>query len=416
MAVSGSSVTNLSILKRLWGNDVPTPMYKASKALAFIKKDTMFGSEGRYVVVSTAPPGGGSAHFPEAVANQTATTEVRFFVQHRNEYQVWSITNEAIHKTKGDKNALVELVKHYLDRARYAYARASSRRFWGNRGGAAGQIAAAQNLALTVMTLRNRGNVAAFEVGQWYQFAPTDGTGTGAAYPTDLRGGGTKLQVISVNRIPGTVTFNAALNTVPGITANDFVFRAGDYAQAKTGAQGWGPVADPTAGEDFFGRDRTIGDVQRQSGARFNGLGQGKIETLIDACAEGQTVGVGGMRASQFKAFLHPLDFRDVQKDRESVREVDAMAIESKIGFKALEVQTPLGAIQIFSETDTNQGNFWIFDTDEIYSRNAGDDPMDLVGGNGLLIYQDQDSRQGRLGSYGNYFWENPGNQIIGTF
>jgi len=416
MAVSGSSTTNLSILKRLWGSDVPTPMYKASKALAFIKKDSNFGGEGRYVVVSVAPPGGGSAHFPEAVANQSATDERRFFVQHRNEYQVWSITNEAIHKTRGDKNALVELVKHYLGRARYAYARASARRFWGNRGGAAGQIAAAQNLALAVMTLRNRGNVAAFEVGQWYQFASTDGTGTAAAYPTDLRGGGSKLQVIAIDRIAGTVTFNAALNTIPAITANDFVFRAGDYAQAKTGAQGWGPTAAPTGGENFFGLDRTTTDVQRVSGARFNGAGQGKIETLIDSCAEGQTVGVGGERASMFKAFLHPLDFRDVQKDRESVREVDAMSVESKIGFKALEVQTPLGAITIFSETDVNQGNFWIFDTDEIYSRNAGDDPMDLVGGNGLLIYQDQDSRQGRLGSYGNYFWENPGNQIIGTF
>ena len=41
---------------------------------------------------------------------------------------------------------------------------------------------------------------------------------------------------------------------------------------------------------------------------------------------------------------------------------------------------------------------------------------MDLIGGSGLLIYPDQDKRQGRIGSYGNFFWENPGNQIIANF
>ena len=313
MAVAGNATNNVNLLKRLWGPNVPTPNYKASKAIAFCKKDRDFGSEGRYVVVSVAPPGGGSADFGEAVANQSATTEVRFFVQPKNEYQVWSLQNDAIMRTQGDKNAMVELVKHYLGRARYAYARALARRFWGNRGGAAGQIISTQNLALSVMTLRVRANVAAFEVGQAYQFAPTDGTGTAAVYPTDLRDGAKKLTVTAINRIAGTVTFNAALNTVGGITANDFVFRAGDYAQARTGAQGWGPIADPSASENFFGIDRTTSDLQRVSGARFSGAGQDKITTLIEACAEGQNVGIGGESTSNFKAFLHPLDFKDFQ-------------------------------------------------------------------------------------------------------
>lgn len=416
MAVSGSASVNVNLLKRLWGNNVPTPVYKASKAIAFCKKDRDFGSEGRYVVVSVAPPGGGSADFSEAVANQSATTEVRFFVQPKNEYQVWSIQNDAIMRSQGDKNAMVELVKHYLGRARYAYARALARRFWGNRGGAAGQIAAAQNLALAVMTLRVRGNAAAFEIGQWYQFASTDGTGTAAAYPTDLRDNAKKLQVISIDRIAGTVTFNAALNTVGGITANDFVFRAGDYAQARTGAQGWGPIANPSASENFFGVDRTATDMQRTSGARYSGSGQDKITTLIEACAEGQNVGIGGETTSGFRCFMHPLDFKDFQKDKESVREITAEASEAKIGMKGLSIATALGDIEIFSETDVLQGSAWILSTDEVYERTKGDSPMDLIGGSGLLIYPDQDKRQGRIGSYGNFFWENPGNQIIANF
>ena len=77
MAVPGSSTTNLSILKRLWGSDVPTPMYKASKALAFIKKDNNFGGEGRYVVVSVAPPGGGSGGAAPMLENHLGGEEAR---------------------------------------------------------------------------------------------------------------------------------------------------------------------------------------------------------------------------------------------------------------------------------------------------------------------------------------------------
>src|SRR5688572_10436179 len=98
------------LLKRLYGNKVAEPMYQRSKFLASISKDTNFGGEGKYVNVTVGPTAGGSADFATALANQDQTTEIRFFVTHRKEYQVFSIQGDLIARSKGDKNAILEAV------------------------------------------------------------------------------------------------------------------------------------------------------------------------------------------------------------------------------------------------------------------------------------------------------------------
>jgi hypothetical protein len=125
---------------------------------------------------------------------------------------------------------------------------------------------------------------------------------------------------------------------------------------------------------------------------------------------------MGSDGADDYTLFVDPFEYANFQKNRESVRQLDAVITESKIGVKALEVATAMGAIKIMSEQDCEPGCGRVFATSEIYSRCAGDDPMDLVGNGGLLTYQNEDKRQGRIGSYGNYFWENPGNSLIIDF
>src|SRR5690606_26381340 len=104
-------------------------------------KDTSFGGEGRHVVVKIAPTAGGSADFAQARANQGATQTKRFFVTHRKQYSIFTIDGDIIARTRGDKNAIVDIVKQEIDSARNTFGRDMAARVWGNGGGARGKIA-----------------------------------------------------------------------------------------------------------------------------------------------------------------------------------------------------------------------------------------------------------------------------------
>jgi hypothetical protein len=413
MSVSATIVNQVNILKRLWGSGVSDPMYKASRFLGAIKKDTKFGGEGRYVIVDISPTAGGSSSFSEALANQDATTTERFFVTHRKEYQVFSIQGDLIARSQGDKNAVVEGLKHQTEKARYAHARAMAHRAWGHGGGALGVISAGSNVATATITLATPSNIVAFEKGMWLQASDDAGN---AASPAGTLDGGRKVQIGAVDRETGSLTLASGLwNQIAGIATGDFLFRAGDYGAAMTGAQGWAPQTAPSAGESFFGVDRTTKDVVRTSGIRVGGNGQPKLQTLLDMTAQAQ---VNGAMYEGAQCYVNPLDFRDIAKERESARVIEGKSRDGRVGFKSLEVIGNSGAFNVVSETDVPQGFAWLLNVDEIYLRTAGDCPRNLNWDTGRMFLpaHDDDALQGRLGCYGNIFFENPGEAVIGTF
>jgi len=404
---SANTTNQLPLLKRLWGTKVAEPLYKASRFASMINSDTNFGSEGRYVNVTVGPTAGGSANFADALAAQDATKEIRFFVTHRKEYQVFSLQGDLIARSRGNANAMVEAVRQQADKARYAFARALARKLWGNGGGALGQLATTTVLTTNQLVLRSRTDIVGFEVGMQLEFALDDGS---PASPAGRLGAPDRLTVTAINRDTGTLTVSALLNTVTGITTNAYVFRRGDYAQAMTGMRGWNPVLAPTAGDSFFGLDRSTTDVTRVSGVRVNGGGKPKEETLIDGTAEAQ---INGITINQ--CFVNPLDYRDLVKELGSKREIQVTAKQAGVGFTALEVYGATGTIQIVSEVDVPRGAGWGVDTDQITLRTAGDCPMMLNedGVGKLLRAYDDDAYQGRIGAYGNLFQDNPGNAVI---
>jgi hypothetical protein len=408
---SANTTNQLPLLKRLWGDKVAEPLYKRSKFLASIKKDTDFGGEGRYVNVTIGPTAGGSADFATALANQDATSEKRFFVTHRKEYQVFSIQGDLIARSRGNKNAVLESVKQQADKARYAFFRSMAARAWGNAGGALGVISSGSTVSSTTITLATRADVVRFEPNMRVTAADDDGS---AASPAGVLDNGTQLTITAINRSTGTLTASAAWNTIAGIAAGDYIHRAGDYSLAMTGTRGWAPVSDPSASENFFGLDRTLGDIQRLSGIRVSGSGGSKEETLISAGAEAQMAG-----AESKLVFCNPLDLADLVKEQGSkVVYQQAQSREAGIGFDVIKVHTPVGNVGVTSEPDVPKGYAWMLDTDEITLRTAGDCPMMLNedGVGKLMRSATDDSYQGRLGCYGNFFFENPGHSVIITW
>lgn len=395
----------LPLLKRLWGDKVPSTLYQRSKLVTMMKKDTSFGGEGRYVVVNTSGIAGTSADFATAQANQKATDNRRFFVTHRKEYAVFTLQGDLISRTKGNANAMVESLKHEVSGAMYSFGRAIAARAWGNGGGSLGRVANS-TFATPTLTLTNRGDVTKFEVGMVLRTQATDGSGPSPGTP---RVG--SLLVVSIDRTAGTVTMSGNLSTgIAAIAQDDFIFRDGDYANAMTGVPGWNPQVAPTPGESFMGLDRTTGDVQRLSGLRYNGNSDPYEEMLIQASAEGQMHGISGLN----QCWVNPLDYAEIVKEVGVQKEVRIDDSKYGVGFTALYVKGPDGDVMVVSETDVPQGHAWMNRIEDFVLRTSGPCPQELAFDNGKLLQRlsNDDAYEGRLGAYGNFFNENPGNSV----
>ncbi len=396
-----TSASNVSLLKRLYGSKVSETTYKRDKLLELCKKDTNFRGEGKYIVVAVAATAGGSATFDAALAAQEATVEVRFFVDHRKEYQLYSIANDAIERSKGNNAAIVEILKRQVGGAKRKFDESMAKRTHGT--GPIGRISSGSATNTTTLTLRDRTDI----VGTWekntqIQFATDDGSGSS---PTGLRAGVAK--VVTLDRDSGTVTLNAVVNTITTNT-DDYIHRYGDYGNAMLGLQAWEPVSDPSS-TAFWGLDRTV-DLSKLSGVRVFGGGKLKEEVLQDAGAECQINGIDPTHC-----FVNPLDFKDLGKELGGAKTQEGG--KGVTGFSSIDVHIATGTITVVSTAYVKKGYFWMGNPDNLTLGTAGECPMDLAQGNGgMLLLPTADAKQGRLGCYGNFWVDNTGEWLIGAW
>jgi hypothetical protein len=398
--VAASHTSQVALFKRMYPKGVINQMLKKSIGLSDCKKNTKFGGEGKHINIQTSGTGGGSADFATAFANQNPTTQKRFFIQHKTEYQIASVTGQAIATSLDDAMAVARVLKVEMDGALRKFNLQLSGRFFGNAGGARGQISAGSAVGTATITLANRLDHVHFEVGDWVQTAPDNGTGVA---PLGVNGGGAQLQIVSKDPILGTLTANAAWNTIAGTLINHFIFRAGDYSKAMSGLNGWVPSVAPVAGENFQGMDRSVGDVARQAGIRYNGAGAAKEDTFLNATAEASALG-----SFLPRGYVNPLDYNDIVKELGSKRIVDAKAKDTGFGFKGIEVYTAGGVLEIIADVFQPRGTAKLVDPDDITLHTAGDcpNPLNWGGANSTQVPINSDGLQFRLGCYGEFGYE----------
>lgn len=415
---AAEQISGSNIFKILYPDEVSTPEYERSKAFGMMKKDTKFASDGtKYVVVSIAPGAGGSATFSEALANQSATQQVRFSLGRKKLYEIGSIDGEAMAVAKnggGDnsKGAILDIVKHAMSRARYAFSRTFGRAVWGNGGGARGRISGVTTGA--TITLTNRMDGVGFFKGMVLQTQDNDGFTT----VTSPRVGSVTLTSVQrkTSSNTATLTTSAAWDSlIGGAAASDYIFRKGDYNNYPSGIPAWAPYSDPGGGDSFLGINRsTAGDMNYLSGWRVSGGGQPKQQTLIDGAAEAAANGI-----MLTTVFMNPLDMRDAFKEQSSYKTIEVSTTNPKIGYKGLELLASVGALNILAEPDVPQGFFHIINPKEDWHcRSAGDTPqlLDFDGLKAFLRNPNGDDYQFRLGCYLNFENSEPVNAVAGTF
>lgn len=418
MSLAESLATSPNIFKVLYPNGISKPLYQESPALGLMKKDTEFYGIGtKYVVVSIAPGAGGSASISTAIANQSGTQEARFQLGRKKLYEVGSIDGETIAAGRNSKGAIVDVLTYAMDRATEAFGRTLARAVWGNGGGARGQLAATAAVGTTTVNLTSRVDGAAFFRGMQVQLAADDGY-TGSA---GVIAGGTQAPLTQVQRLnatTGTTSLTLGANwtaAIPGAAVSQYVFRAGDYGIYPSGIPAWAPTADPTVSDNFLSVNRfTAGDLNFLSGWRVFGNGQPKQQTLIDAGAEAKQNGLTKIKS----VFMNPLDMRDAFKEQGTFKTIPVDVDGVTIGYSSLNLQTAVGDMNVFSETDVPRGFFWAIDPSTWTMRSAGDVPQ-LLDADGIKMFlrnPGSDDYQFRYGCYMNFENAEPVRAVVGQY
>lgn len=401
MAVA-TQASQIALYKRLYPKGIADVMYKKSVALADVKKKTDFGGEGAYINIATSGTSGGSSDFATALANQGPSVQKRFFITHRKEYQIATVDGLAIATSKDDKMSVLRTLKVEMDKANYKFVLALSSKFFGNAGGSLGQISAGSNVATTTITLASLSDAVKFEIGDWIQTASDNGSGSS---PAGVNAGGQQAQILNMDRSTGTLTLSVAWSAaIPGTAASHYIFRTGDYANAFTGIGGWNPITAPTGGDSFFGMDRSVGDVVRQSGARYSANTGGSYEdTILNASTEAAM-----LTARLPRTYASPRDFNKLAKELGSKRIVNATSREGETGFKGIQVFTGAGMTEVVSDPFMTEGYGRMVDPDDITLMTAGEcpGPLNWGGAQSTQVLANADAVQFRIGAYGNYGYE----------
>jgi len=387
------------------------PAWTAREKSAFLAEVSMpedFEGLDATINVSIAGPTGVSANFTKARANVGSTGERQFVLTRRKLYAIQQIENEVIAASQSDAGALEQLIKYHTNRAVGGFNEAFADTIWSIGGGALTKLTAAgTTLTNAYFTCDPITDAARFNIGMKITFASDDGT---AVTPAGMRGSpaGETLTVTAVDEATGKVTVSGVLNTIDSIAATDYVHRDGDYGVAITGVRGWIPSTAPTS-ELFFNVDRTA-HLTRLSGHRYTGTGT-YLHTMRTGFARMRHFG-----AKPDRLYTNPLDWAVIEGEIGSKAMVELPKAEVELGHSGLRYMSPAGTVLIVSEPQVPQGEAWALKLDTWAFRSAGGCPRYLTqplgrgkGENLLFTVESFDGGEMRMGTYGNLFCYDPG-------
>jgi hypothetical protein len=411
MPAGDATITALTnILKTRYDQKVFHQLfYRKAPFIGQIEKDEKFGGNNARISLRYGAPQGGSFQMPIAMANVTSSSDVAFLLTRSRDFQVSGISGEALAAGDGDENTIYNTLRGEMEGSMRNLNRSLQIHSWRNGGGQRSQLNNSST-ATTVGTLKQAADVTGFEVQMKCDLANDDGYNQGGALGGVLAGG--PLTVLAVDRVNGTVTFNANISTLTGSTTSSYIFRNGDYSLGPSGVGRWITSYTPTTGDSQFGVDRSV-DPVRLAGVRYAGNGGNKEETIIDAA---ELAGREG--AEDLVCFLNNLDRADIIKSLGSKAIYEPVnSSDGDIGYRALNIEGPDGTIKVFSEVNVPRGTFFLLDMSTWLLKSAKGVPR-ILDDDGLKMLREanNDGYQWRMGGYFNYACEAPGYNLNGTW
>lgn len=191
--------------------------------------------------------------------------DVNFTVTRVKNYAMYTLEQELLLASRGDKAAFVQAATQLIDGTLQTFRNDFGRDLYGDSGGWLCQATTVSGTDFTVGEGITQIEVGMALVGASSKTAAIRGTTT--AVP---------MRVTSVNRSAGTFVVHANTDSV---ATGDYLWIAGDrpttaitaYSSRRkiAGMDAWNPITAPTSGDSFFGVDRSV-DVTRLAGQRLD--------------------------------------------------------------------------------------------------------------------------------------------------
>jgi hypothetical protein len=387
--MTATTINMAAILKTIFPSGLPKDAtYKDNPLLALMPKATDFYGEDAKAPLKYAPNAGRSSTFATAQNNSTNVKNVAYRYTRVSDYAVARITNELILASKNNSGAFVSALKQEIDSSQLNVSNSAAQAVYGNGSGCIGQLAASVTLASTLITLRNIEDIVFFEVDYKLKLSATNGGGS-------VRSG--VLEVVAVDRELGTITVNANISTaIPAATVNDFISIEGDYDKKMKGMAAWLPAVAPTAGDNFFGVDRSV-DVTRLAGFRGDLSALPIEEALIQG---GMKIGRDGGKVDH--VFMSFQKYADLTKSLGAkVQYVDVIAKDASIGFQGVKVNLGKSIATVIPDRNCPDSKMFMLQLDSWKIHSLEGMPMILdMDGLKMLRVSNDDAAEIRVGYY----------------
>ena len=376
-------------------------IYEDNPFLGIVAKKTGFVGEKMRVALSYGDPQGRSGTFSKAQANKTASLITGFDVTRKSDYALFGIDGEAWEaSTAAGKGAIIDLFKREMKGTLRNLSNSAGKSAFGNGSGSRGKITSAVHAGgKTTVTLTQALDIVNFEVGMTINTSLLE-TG-GVSKNNDW-----KIESIDRNLGKFVLTGDATAN----VLANDYIHVSGDYDKMMTGLAGWLPYTAPTAGDNFFGVDRSV-DAERLAGIRLDASALPIEEALLyqeekltQIGARPDYVFMNQRKVTELKIALgSKVTFVDILSQNSTGR-------IAKMSYKGIAFDGNKGIIKVIADRNCPYDRSYMIQSDTWSLHTLGTMPKWLeLDNNKMLREASADAYEGRLGYRGNFTCDAPG-------
>ena len=246
-----------------------------------VKKNTQFMGKNFQLDVIYGNGGARSATFSNAQGRSSSTnSQVEKFQLTRNhDYGVALIDAETIEASANDSGALISATKTEFDSVLDNLCISSTGAMYRDGTGAIGQVKTNAVGGTDYLDLTDPNDVVNYQIGQELVIWSALAGATQRLFKT----GDSEAVITKIDRDIGRLYFaTGTIDTGVTIVATDYFFVNGDRGNKLKGLAAWLPASAPTAGDSFFGTDRSS-DAVRLAGVRYDASGQ-PLEEGLNNC------------------------------------------------------------------------------------------------------------------------------------
>jgi hypothetical protein len=367
------TVTELdAVMKELYPDGVPWEIMQAAHPLlAMMQQDS--NAYGEYIVVPVhydlSP--GRSANIATLLGADGpigANKTLKFNVTIVEDYAASWLDSLTLKKMANDRGAFVEARKFETDALIKQLGNSAGHALYRSGTGSVAQILSGSTITGTTLSLANGKDAKFFGVGDQIQFSATDG---GALLDS---GDFATITAVNADATSAQLTFAAALTSIAGLTDTSFLIKRGDSNEKIKGLAAWLPLTAPTAGDNFYGADRSV-RPDRTAGSRLDQPTYPVEDSILELADVLKEKGASGT----LKAFISPRQFTKMVKRLNAKVQYDDAGGTAKYSFANVEIYTAAGVVRVYADPDCPDNRGYLLNMDTWRMKHLGEMPHIVV-------------------------------------